>query len=112
MSNTSLGYALEARTVKWLQSIGYRAERVATTAQYGRKDIFGCVDLISVHPSSGVELHQVTVKEGASARRKKIRDAALPWPVRLWLWRKDDRGRWCFTTEEVMPSDAESTPVV
>jgi hypothetical protein len=109
MNNTDRGYDLERRTCAWLNLIGYRAERTATTGnRYSRKDLFGCVDLISVHPEHGVELHQVTVKEGASARRKKIRTADLKWPVRLWLWSKAPNGRWVSTSEEVMPTGNEN----
>lgn len=104
MTPSELGRMLENRTVAHLELVGYRAERVSrpTAAnRRGRVDLFGCCDLVSVHPEHGVELHQVTVHPKASVRRRKIRDAGLSWPVRLWLWKKDARGRWVFTSESV-----------
>jgi hypothetical protein len=108
MSPSELGRMLENRTCIWLHSLGYRAERVARPSAQGRRgkvDLFGCVDLVSDHPEHGVELHQVTVKAGASARRRKIRDAGLPSPVRLWLWSKAPNGRWISTSETVFPNE-------
>jgi hypothetical protein len=109
MTPTALGRMLENRTCAWLASLGYRAERVVRPSARGRRgrvDLFGCVDLVSDHPEHGVELHQVTTRTNASARRRKIRDAALPSPVRLWLWSKVG-GRWVSTSEVVEPGVAE-----
>jgi hypothetical protein len=111
MTPSELGRMLENRTAAWLISLGYRAERVSRPTAQGRRgkvDLFGVVDVVSVHPEHGVELHQVTTKLAASARRRKIRDAGIPWPVRLWLWRKervDGKGPlvWVSTSEVVEP---------
>jgi hypothetical protein len=105
MSPSELGRMLENRTCDWLASLGYHAERVSRPLAIGRRgrvDLFGCIDIVSAHPEHGVELHQVTTKLGASARRRKIRDAKLPSPVRLWLWSKVN-GRWVSTSERVEP---------
>lgn len=100
--NAARGYYLERRTVAHLESIGYRAERVSRTGRRTGGDLFGCIDVIAVCADE-VMFVQVTTKTNASARRKKIRDAGLPYPVRLWLWCKDGR-RWTFTSEEVLPA--------
>lgn len=100
MSNVSRGADLERRTVAWLQSCGWRAERVSRGGRYGG-DLFGCIDVVAVCPLGEVELIQVTTKSAASARRKKIRDAKMGRPVRLFIWFKN-RARWEFKSEEVL----------
>jgi hypothetical protein len=102
MNNATRGRLLEAKTVAWLESLGYRAGIVGKRGRHG-VDLFGCCDLVSVHPEHGVELHQVTTKTNASGRRRKIRDANLGWPVRLWLWSQGPNRRWVSTSEVVMP---------
>jgi hypothetical protein len=70
MNNATRGRLLEAKTVAWLESLGYRAGIVGKRGRHG-VDLFGCCDLVSVHPEHGVELHQVTtpaVAAGKSAR--------------------------------------------
>lgn len=106
MKATDRGRDLENRTVRWLESVGYRAERVARTARFGPKDVFGVVDVLAVN-AEGVVLAQVTTKTNASARRRKIREAGLPWPVRLFSWFKH-KNRWTFTSEEVAPFSLRS----
>ena len=101
-----LGYELERRTVKHLETVGYRAERVSRAGLLNGGDLFGIIDVIAVN-SLGVELIQVTTATNASHRRRKIREARLPWPVRLWLWKKVG-GRWTFRSEEVLPVEAEA----
>lgn len=97
--SVSRGDDLERRTVSHLRSIGYHAERVSRRALYGTKDIFGVVDILAVGPSE-IMLAQVTTKTNASSHRRKIRDAQLGVPVRLFLWWKD-KNRWVFVSEEV-----------
>lgn len=104
MSASRIGDALERRTVELLIELGYRAERVSRRGRFGTSDLFGVADLVSVHPEHGVELHQVTTASGASHRRRKIRDAALGWPVRLWKWAKVG-ARWSYTSETVEPGE-------
>ncbi len=102
MSPAARGYMLEARTVKHLETWGYRAERVARSGKRNGGDLFNCVDVVAVN-GEGVILIQVTTKTNASARRKKIRAAKLGWPVRLWLWEKVGRF-WVFSSEDVAPA--------
>lgn len=105
MSNVSRGADLERRTCAWLQSLGYRAERVSRRGKYGTSDLFGVADIVAVN-AEGVSLIQVTTKSGASARRKKIREANLPVPVRLFAWEKH-KGRWSFVSQEIEPLRSE-----
>jgi hypothetical protein len=93
------GDDLERRTVAWLEQCGYRAERVSRRGRFGGGDLFGCVDVLAVN-AEGVELIQVTTKTNASARRRKIREAGLPFPVHLFLWFKH-KNRWTFVGETV-----------
>lgn len=102
------GDDLERRTVAYLERIGYRAERVSRRGRFSGKDLFGCIDIVAVD-TRGVMLVQVTTRSNASAHRRKIREARLPWPVRLWLWSKV-KGRWQFISEEVM-QDYAAIPV-
>lgn len=108
MTPSARGRDLENRTVAHLTRLGYRAERVARTGRHTGGDVLGVVDVLSVHPEHGPELHQVTTQNNASGRRKKIRDANLHWPVRLWKWRKE-KNRWIFSSEEVFPLDRSET---
>jgi Holliday junction resolvase len=101
--SVALGNMLERRTVDWLRDLGYHAERVSRRGRFGTSDLFGCVDIVALN-DEGISLIQVTTKEGASARRKKIRDANLPYPVRLIAWRKANN-RWNFLSEVIMPND-------
>jgi hypothetical protein len=102
MNSAERGRMLERRTCEWLESLGYRAGIVGKRGRHGC-DLFGCIDLVSVHPDHGVELHQSTTATNASARRRKIRDSGIQWPVRLWLWKKTN-GRWVSTSERVEPA--------
>lgn len=106
MSNVSRGADLERRTCAWLQSLGYRAERVSRRRKYGTSDLFGVADIVCIDPNGEIQLVQVTTKSGASARRKKIREANLPVPVRLFAWVKHN-GRWGFAAEEIEPQRSE-----
>lgn len=107
MSKVALGDELERRTCKWLESVGYKAERVSRRARFGGRDLFGCVDLVAVSPEA-IILGQVTTKNGASARRKKIRESGLQWPVMLFIWFKH-KNRWTFISEEIAPFALRST---
>jgi Holliday junction resolvase-like predicted endonuclease len=98
--NVRVGDALEVRTVAWLRGLGYTAERVSRRGRYGTSDLFGCIDVIALN-DEGPMFIQVTTKSGASHRRRKIRDANLPVPVRLFAWFKDTRHRWAFVSEEI-----------
>lgn len=109
MSNVSKGADLERRTCAWLKSQGYMAERVSRRGKYGTADLFTVADIVCINPNGQVELVQVTTKGGASARRKKIREANIPAPVRLFAWFKHN-GRWNFISEEIGPS--YETPLV
>jgi Holliday junction resolvase len=102
--SAATGDMLERRTVEHLRAIGYHAERVSRRGRYGAGDLFGCVDIVAVG-EEGVMLCQVTTKTNASSRRKKIRNAGLPEPVRLFLWAKNGRA-WAFTSEVVAPVEA------
>jgi hypothetical protein len=100
-----MGDMLERRTVALMVSVGYRAERVARRGRYGTKDLFGVADIVAVD-AAGVHLVQVTTKSGASHRRRRIRDAKLPVPVRLFKWEKV-RNRWVAFSETVEPVEQE-----
>lgn len=95
-----IGDELERRTVEHLTSLGYQAERVSRRGRYGTRDLFGCVDLVAVSENGNLMLAQVTTQSGASHRRRKIRDAKIGCPVRMFIWRKVG-GRWTFLSEEV-----------
>lgn len=108
MTPSQRGLYLENKTVALLASVGIRAERVCrgggAPGRGGRKDAFGCVDLVAIDSNGIVSLIQVTTKDGASARRKKIRDAKLNAPVRLFKWQKV-KNRWIAFSEEVLPTE-------
>lgn len=101
MSLVRIGNMLEMRTVNWLRKCGWHAERVSRAGRYGGGDLFGCVDIVAMD-AAAVELIQVTTQNGASARRQKIRAAALPHPIRLFIWKKDGR-RWVHRSELIFP---------
>jgi hypothetical protein len=106
VTSAERGRMLEKRTCAWLESLGYRAGIVGKRGRFGT-DLFGAVDIVSDHPEHGPELHQVTTKTNASSHRRTIREAGLHSPVRLWLWSKNDSGRWVSTSETVMPVKVE-----
>lgn len=98
------GDDLERRTVKVLTDLGYRAERVSRRGRYGTRDLFGVVDIIAIG-ADGLMLAQVTTKNNASSHRRKIRDARLMWPVRLFMWSQGTNRRWTFVSEEIEPAE-------
>jgi Holliday junction resolvase len=100
MSNVSRGADLERRTVAALVAAGWRAERVSRQGRNNGGDAFGCVDVLAISPEGRIELIQVTTKGSRSARRRKIRAAALPCAVRLIYWFKNGT-RWAWLSEVV-----------
>lgn len=111
MSAIARGDDLERRTVRVLEDLGYRAERVSRRGRFGGGDLFACIDVIAVRADE-VMLAQVTTKTNASARRRKIREAGLQWPVRLFLWSQDKSSRrWRFTSEEVAPVESATETI-
>jgi Holliday junction resolvase len=104
VSNVSRGADLERRTVAALVAAGWRAERVSRQGRNNGGDAFGCVDVLAIGPAGEIELIQVTTKGSRSARRRKIRDARMPCPVRLIYWFKVGT-RWAFLSEVVEASE-------
>lgn len=101
--NSRTGDMLERRTVKWLRDIGYHAERVSRRGRFGGGDLFGCIDIVALN-EEGIMLAQVTTKSGRYARRRKIREARLPYPVRLFSWEKAGR-IWGMVSEVIEPAE-------
>lgn len=95
----SVGDDLERRTVKAFEGLGYRAERVSRRSRFATSDLFGVIDIVAVNAQE-IMFIQSTTKNNKYKHRKKIRDAALPQPVRLVVWDKVG-GRWIWTSEEV-----------
>lgn len=44
-----------------------------------REDVFGCIDLVVMHPDDRFDWIQVTTPAGVTKRRRKIE--RLPWPI-------------------------------
>ena len=69
-----------------------------------RKDLFGIFDLLCIDPGNKMTIGvQVTTKNGRSAHKKKIREAAIfsPWltcgnQIHLYSWFKNEKSRWQF----------------
>jgi hypothetical protein len=110
MSPSQRGLYLENKTIALLATVGYRAERVCRgggqAGRGGRKDAFGCVDLVAIDINGTVSLVQVTTKTNASSHRRKIRDAKLNAPVTLFKWEKI-KNRWIAFSETVEPVEQE-----
>jgi hypothetical protein len=100
------GLYLENKTIKLLATFGIRAERVCRgggqAGRGGRKDAFGCVDIVGIDRYGYVSLIQVTTKTNASSHRRKIIDAKLDASVTLFKWEKV-KNRWIAFSEEVLP---------
>jgi hypothetical protein len=107
-----------SRTLALLRRQGYVAavvERWVPRLNV-RKDLFGCIDLVAVHPrEAGVLGVQTTTAANMSARVKKA--TALP-ALRTWLqagnrfecWAWARRGnRWAVKVVPVRPADLDET---
>lgn len=93
-SSHRIGTITETRVVKWLESLGWQAERVrrAGLTKFGAQDPFG-MDIWAKDPNGTSLFFQVkTNLKSRSSGKKQIRDAG-PWPPKtafLVLWPRCD----------------------
>jgi hypothetical protein len=103
-----------ARTLKLLRQQGFVADVVERWIPHAgiKRDLFGCLDVVAVHPAlPGVLGVQTTTRGNAAARLHKIRQQGeiAVWlragnRVEVWGWER--RGhRWCAHRFEVKAGD-------
>lgn len=85
-------------TLKTLRDVGLACDVAEKWHRGVRKDLFGFVDVVALHPERGFLGLQVTTASSASARMRKMREERLSevllWlgtpggVIELWGWRK------------------------
>lgn len=103
MSNREAGNRFEKRIEQYLISLGFAVERARAKiiwipGQGGQRrpistshDIFGCVDLVGVHPAKSYTLFVQTTLGDPKPRMDKLQ--AFRWNVgvqRVQLWQRQD----------------------
>lgn len=101
-----------SRTLELLREEGWTAQVVERWNPHSRTrlDLFGCIDVIAVHPERGTLAVQACAVSSQAARVAKVMDEwrmriclAAGWRVEVWAWgkRKKKRGgkamRWHVT---------------
>lgn len=80
--------------------ITYMVKRKDGKEEWRRQsnDLWGCIDLLAMHPKKGYRAIQVTTQKQTTKRRRKIE--ALPWPylepfvyIEVWETRAEWEGR-------------------
>lgn len=83
-----------ARSLQVLRQLGYEADVVERWVGRQRKDLFGCIDIVAVHPTFGILGVQATTTSNMAARVKKIEQEPRvgPWiehaKLEVWGWAK------------------------
>jgi len=114
-----------ARTLKLLRDEGWTAQVVEhyNTFSHQRKDLFGFIDVLGIHPEHGTLAIQATTTDNQAARLAKIlaEPRARLWllagrghhAIEVWGWAKYKlkRGgkavRWRCTRREVTPDETK-----
>jgi hypothetical protein len=104
------------RTLARLKELGFTAGIVEKWNQYARvrQDLFNFIDIVAIHPDSGIIGIQACAGGSHSARRAKIlaEPKFLEWckaggRVEVWSWAKQGaRGKrktWTLRREELKP---------
>ena len=92
-----------ARTLATLRDMGYVAQTVERWNQYARvrQDLFGCIDVLAMHPEHGLLAVQATSATNLSSRMAKcLEEPRCELFLRaggrfeIWIWSKrGDRGK-------------------
>ena len=95
------------RTLRWCRSDGWHVDVVERTIPHSfiKKDLFGCIDVLAIHPHAIVGI-QCTSARTVAARIKKIPETCagpisawlLHAELQVWGWReyptRVDRKKW------------------
>jgi hypothetical protein len=114
-----------ARTLERADALGFTAQNVEKWIPHTRRrlDLFGCIDIVAVHPRCGIIGIQATSASNHAARRTK--SAAEPrlrrWlkaggRFEIWSWKKckqrgPDNKFWQLRREELFEGDLTSENV-
>lgn len=84
-----------ARSLKLLRSEGYLVDVVERRVGPVAKDLFGCIDILALHPDRGLLAVQTTSASNLASRRRKCLESEilthwLNWGLRFELhgWSK------------------------
>ncbi len=110
-----------ARSLALLRSEGYTAQVVEYFNRFSktRKDLFGCIDIVAVHPELGILGVQATTGAHHAERLKKAKGCNIgPWlhqaGFEVWSWSKKADGKWHCRREalELMDLGGKILPAV
>ncbi len=110
-SNRAKGNRHEQEVADILSKEGYLVYRASPAIRFigpgrfvsGQNDIFGCADLLAKSPAE-VILIQVTSRENASTRKKKMEDALNGFcgeqdNIQVWSWGKNERFGYAYAIQ-------------
>lgn len=105
------GKSPSARTIQELRDIGYHAQSVEQTIPrtFIKRDLFGCIDIIAVHPDhKSIVGIQATSATNHSDRKKKAlaEPRLLAWLAAggrfvIYSWRQAANGKWVARIEDI-----------
>lgn len=104
-----------ARTLKRARELGFTAGVVERFNSFTktRHDLFGCIDIIAIHPQVGIVGIQACAGASHAARADKMKAEprlsewlAAGGKAEVWSWRKSDKSRrWELRRESIAAND-------
>lgn len=118
-SNRAKGNRREAEVMAILQAEGFLVYRASPALRFigpgryvsGQNDIFGCADLIAKSSAETI-LIQVTSRENASARKRKMEHALKGFcgerdNLQVWSWGKDAKHGYAYAIQTAVIEGGE-----